>query len=983
MFQKLLFCLVLSAVFLLNASEHDGLLGFRPGEKLFYGDERPPRNIRIGKKPEQIWRRGDYLPYILIAPDAPETVRYAASELKKYLDKRFDTQIAVSSRFYKGRKYISLGINEFSKAAGINDSLLCRDAFIIKSVNGNLYILGRDDAYENVMFQLYYGGVWSLTHERGTLFGVYDFLERFAGLRLYFPDENGICLDPPTKPMLIPSIDIFDRPDYEDRRTQLYNCTWDDDAPKKDLYAQSRSPDKNYYASFLRWSTKLVPTNHGLLDLKLNERFGTSHPEYFIMTSGGKRSCGPAVRGQAANQLCYSSKVTEVIKADAAAVVSGQPPSSRGISCPYDAWPPNHLSGRIFSAMPNDGFRPCHCPQCAKLMDSEQHISNTVWRFTADIARHVRKVNPDAAVTQMAYWPYRAVPEVNLPENVYVQLGVTGPLNMNAPEALEEELKLIRSWKAKLGRKVWLWNYCNKYGTSKVDTIPGFLPRMIGAYYKLLRDDIYGAFLQSDSDNLLNAYLNHYVMMKVAWNLDTDVEALLDEHHRRMFGPGAAPMKKFYDQLETLWSNQFCRRRINTALGPTVAPPPLNETWMKIYSEAKLKELAGYCRSAENLALQARDDRALQRIRYIRSRLLDPMLKARRDYLAAHNTIEDYYFVLPQKLPLKPVFREIAEPVKTTVSVSLDPQEFQAKFICMEPEMKQLPHYRRKNGDEKIWQDDDVEIFINANGGRQSFFQIMVNASGNYTVLRKDNGLSENLTPNCTISVHTRRHAGYWEAQISIPRTLLGPVGENGMTANFSRSRYLGGTPEYYSVSPFLTPQSGFCDISGFARFRLSPPEKEAGNLIRGGDFARADLPDWKSNRSADFSAVHDADHGFRSPGSLRLTRKKVSLKQPLAGAWQRLPGLIPGKRYKLTYFVKTHGVVTEHPDGGARVQIWVGRNYFIPVNGVQNTTEWLKQSAEFTVPANAKPEECTIRPQLAFASGTAWFDDISIVPLP
>lgn len=75
--------------------------------------------------------------------------------------------------------------------------------------------------------------------------------------------------------------------------------------------------------------------------------------------------------------------------------------------------------------------------------------------------------------------------------------------------------------------------------------------------------------------------------------------------------------------------------------------------------------------------------------------------------------------------------------------------------------------------------------------------------------------------------------------------------------------------------------------------------------------------------------------------------------------------------------------MVTEHPDGGARVQIWVGRNYFIPVNGVQNTTEWLKQSAEFTVPANAKPEECTVRPQLAFASGTAWFDDISIVPLP
>lgn len=106
-----------------------------------------------------------------------------------------------------------LGINKWSKKAGIDERKLCRDAFIIKTAGKDVYILGRDDAKADLRSNDKWGGVWGTLNEHATLFGVYDFLERFGGVRFYFPNELGIYM-PENKAMEIPEIDIFRPPGF-------------------------------------------------------------------------------------------------------------------------------------------------------------------------------------------------------------------------------------------------------------------------------------------------------------------------------------------------------------------------------------------------------------------------------------------------------------------------------------------------------------------------------------------------------------------------------------------------------------------------------------------------------------------------------------------------------------------------------------------------------------------------------------------------
>ena len=66
---------------------------------------------------------------------------------------------------------------------------------------------------------------WALFFERGTLNGVIGFLERFCGMRFYFPGELGEVI-PAKKELSLPEIDVFDRPDKPRRRFLNAPAAW-------------------------------------------------------------------------------------------------------------------------------------------------------------------------------------------------------------------------------------------------------------------------------------------------------------------------------------------------------------------------------------------------------------------------------------------------------------------------------------------------------------------------------------------------------------------------------------------------------------------------------------------------------------------------------------------------------------------------------------------------------------------------------------
>ena len=80
--------------------------------------------------------------------------------------------------------------------------------------------------------------------------------------------------------------------------------------------------------------------------------------------------------------------------------------------------------------------------------------------------------------------------------------------------------------------------------------------------------------------------MNYYVLSRVLWNSKVDVDAIVEEHYKLMFGPGAPEMKEFFDALEKKWLKNVVGNIVETSLGPTIVRPPEYKLWQEIYSPA-------------------------------------------------------------------------------------------------------------------------------------------------------------------------------------------------------------------------------------------------------------------------------------------------------------------------------------------------------------------------------------------------------------
>ena len=129
---------------------------------------------------------------VLIEPKACETVRFAADEMTNALARVFGAAVPVVTAPTKGKTAVVLGENKWSKAEGLDPSSAPRDTFFIKAAGDRIYIVGHDDRSFGLLRYLARGGSMGLLnyHERGTIHGVYAFLETYAGVRYYWPDDE-------------------------------------------------------------------------------------------------------------------------------------------------------------------------------------------------------------------------------------------------------------------------------------------------------------------------------------------------------------------------------------------------------------------------------------------------------------------------------------------------------------------------------------------------------------------------------------------------------------------------------------------------------------------------------------------------------------------------------------------------------------------------------------------------------------------------
>ena len=568
---------------------------------------------------------------IVVGENAPSATRIAAKELAFFMEGVFGSALPVVSRRTPGRTAILLG-GPVPEELGV-------DGFEVAAEGDRVRIVGVDDDPPDPDKTAFLASEapWQPCFKRGTLFGVYDFLERHAGVRMYFPGELGTVI-PRKDRIVVPEGVRRVEPVFTVRR-----YGFDDGMVPKEVVAAAPEGTEvaakrlNWYR--LRMETSYIPCCHGEVFCRILERFHETHPEYFMALPDKdgrlvRQTDLPRKGERGKGHLCHTSKVWDEIYEDAKAYFSGKSAETRGI--PGGKWGQN-ATGRWFDVMPQDGMswvRSCRCDECVKALGpfrerrSDLHFaSDLIWRRTCEVARRLTADGfKDARITQMAYIPYGRVPDFDIPGNVDVMVARRGPWGEIDRAMQDRENSEVKAWADKLGHKVWLWNYPDKVHCWNLlmPDVPQMSPRSWAAYYKSVRPFAFGAFAESESDRWIYNYLNYYVFSRVAWDRDADVEKILAEHHRLMFGAAAGEMGRFYDMLEEKWTKEIAGRPFDSPLGPGLCDAP-DETAMreKVYSRTVVERLRSLMGAA--LAKLPPGSIEARRVAFVKREFFDPL----------------------------------------------------------------------------------------------------------------------------------------------------------------------------------------------------------------------------------------------------------------------------------------------------------------------------------------------------------------------
>ena len=82
---------------------------------------------------------------IVVAPDAPPSVKFAARELRTFLSRVFAADVQEVKSATPGRCSIHLGECAALSNAGLSTKSLARDAFVLAARDGKVFVAGRDD----------------------------------------------------------------------------------------------------------------------------------------------------------------------------------------------------------------------------------------------------------------------------------------------------------------------------------------------------------------------------------------------------------------------------------------------------------------------------------------------------------------------------------------------------------------------------------------------------------------------------------------------------------------------------------------------------------------------------------------------------------------------------------------------------------------------------------------------------------------------
>ncbi|MHC4167030.1 MAG: DUF4838 domain-containing protein, partial [Planctomycetota bacterium] len=445
---------------------------------------------------------------IVIAENASPSEVYAAEEFQSHFAQAGNIHLPITSQGdqeVSGQRHIFIGSNlaMLASEVGFSTDGFGEEDFRIIVRDDNIAIAGRPQA-----------------GARGTLYGVYTFLEDYVGVRFLAVDHTHV---PPIGTWcVVGPLDRFYHPPLR-FRWSYYGETNRDPTFAARIRVNTVAGDEK-----LGGKTGLNLINHTFYRYLSSQEYGKEHPEYFALVEGERM----LEMGGGGPELCLTNPDVLDIVTDSVLDTLGKNPGMENISVSQ-----------------NDNNKYCRCSRCAAIDEREGTPMGSLLTFVNAVADDVVKEYPDVMVGTLSYWYSRKPPRTIKPRpNVQIQLCsieccVLHPINDPECQKNVQFCQDLANW-GKICSNISIWNYNTNFSDY---LLPCPNLRVIESNIRyFVANNAMGIFMQA-AGNALGAELSdlrNYVMANLLWDPTKSGERLANEFLDLHYGRGAEPIRR-------------------------------------------------------------------------------------------------------------------------------------------------------------------------------------------------------------------------------------------------------------------------------------------------------------------------------------------------------------------------------------------------------------------------------------------------------
>ncbi len=366
---------------------------------------------------------------------------------------------------------------------------------------------------------------------RGSLYAVFEFLEKAGGCRWWTETERSIPEQPVFK---VARQDLRYAPPF------VYREHFSSAMRQDPVFATILRENGHFQKQDAAWGghEEILGFTHTFSKLLPVEKYFKEHPEWFSDPANGFKLCTATSRMpmRQSTQPCLSN----------AAVLDE-------VTRNAIAWLDERPDTRYLSITQNDSSGYCRCAECQAVIDAEGTPGGPLLKFVNAVAARIHDRYPEVLVETLAYNYSEKPPRTIRPaDNVLIRFGsptadVGHPLDSDWNKAARRNLK---DW-AERSHHLFAWHYVTNfrhllYPHPNWATLSADL-RFFAA------QGVTGVFLQGDgySDGVGDfTQLRTWLLGKLLWNPSQDQDALIGEFLAGYYGPAAPHLRRYLDGLQ-------------------------------------------------------------------------------------------------------------------------------------------------------------------------------------------------------------------------------------------------------------------------------------------------------------------------------------------------------------------------------------------------------------------------------------------------